>query len=171
MAGTYFLTLILPKIVGEPTRKSLIDIHWLISGNLVSTVSKLGGGRNGHLALTMNTEDYLYQTAHMFVPPHNPGDLPLQLMGTAQDQALGTERFQQNQALFWRCNAVDGGIKKKIIVAVQQVFLSPIMGQLIGFGQVTSLHMLQNIFRSYGAIDKINLEENAVNMMGPYDPA
>ena len=31
--------------------------------------------------------------------------------------------------------------------------------------------MLQNIFSSYRAINKIDLGENAVKMMGPYDPA
>ena len=30
--------------------------------------------------------------------------------------------------------------------------------------------MLQHLFTSYGGIDKIDLEENAVNMMEPYDP-
>ena len=41
----------------------------------------------------------------------------------------------------------------------------------MGFGNVTALDMLQHIFRSYGPTDKIYLEENAVKMMGPYDPA
>ena len=31
--------------------------------------------------------------------------------------------------------------------------------------------MLQNIFSSYGVIDEIDLERNAVKIMGPYDPA
>ena len=31
--------------------------------------------------------------------------------------------------------------------------------------------MLQHIFDRYGAIDQIDLEEIAVNMMVPYDPA
>ena len=31
--------------------------------------------------------------------------------------------------------------------------------------------MLQNLFSSYGRIEKIDLEENPVKMMGPYDPA
>ena len=30
--------------------------------------------------------------------------------------------------------------------------------------------MLQHLFASYGVIGEINLEENAVKMMGPYDP-
>ena len=31
--------------------------------------------------------------------------------------------------------------------------------------------MLQHLFTSYGAIDKIDLEENVVKIIGPYDPA
>ena len=37
-------------------------------------------------------------------------------------------------------------------------------------GQLTALDMLQDLFRSYGAIGKIDLKENAVNMMGTYEP-
>ena len=48
------------------------------------------------------------------------------------------------------------------------------MDQLTGFGQVTALDMLQNIFRYYRAIYTIYLKENAVNMMGhtsPWNPS
>ena len=55
-------------------------------------------------------------------------------------------------------------------MAVQPVFLSPLMDQLAGFGKVTALQMFQRLFSSYGAIDKINLEENEVKIMGPYNP-
>ena len=37
-------------------------------------------------------------------------------------------------------------------------------------GQVTALKMVQHIFTSYRVIDKIDLEENMVNMMGLYNP-
>ena len=52
-------------------------------------------------------------------------------------------------------------------MAVEQVLLPPLVDQLIGFGQVSALTMLQHIFSSSRAIDKIDLEENAVKMMGP----
>ena len=45
------------------------------------------------------------------------------------------------------------------------------MDQLTVFGQVTALNILQHIFRSYGAIEKINLEKNAFKMMDPYEPS
>ena len=92
------------------------------------------------------------------------------MMGTAQEQVLGNESFGQNQALLRRCTAVDGALKKQIAAEVQTVFLSPLVDQFTGFVQVTALQMIQNLFNSYGAIDKINLEENAVKIMGPYDP-
>ena len=67
---------------------------------------------------------------------------------------------------------MDRGLKKEqIFAAVQPVFLYPFVEQLTGFEQVSVLTMLYSLFASYGAIDEINLEENAVKMMGPYDPA
>ena len=55
-------------------------------------------------------------------------------------------------------------------MAVQPVFLSPLVNHLAGFWQVSALQMLQHLVNSYGAIDKINLKENVVKIMGPYDP-
>ena len=89
-------------------------------------------------------------------------------MGSAQEQALRTEKFQQNQALFLKYSAVDGAFINQIVIAVEPVFLSSLVDQLAGFGQVSALTMLQHLLSRYGAIDKIYLEENAVNMMGPY---
>ena len=42
---------------------------------------------------------------------------------------------------------------------------------MTGFGHFYALQMLQHSFRSYRVIDKMNLEEDAVKMMGPDDPA
>ena len=87
-----FLTPILPNIGREPTIEVLIKLHRLISGNMVSVALNLVGGRRGNLMLTTTVEDYMAQTGYAFVPPQNPFNYPL-TMGTAQDQALGTERF------------------------------------------------------------------------------
>ena len=84
-----FQTPVLPNIGGEPTRKVLIKIHLLISGNAAAVASNLGGVRHRHLALTMTAYEYMEQTGFVFAPPHNPGNY-LQSMGIAQEQALGT---------------------------------------------------------------------------------
>ena len=51
------------------------------------------------------------------------------------------------------------------------MLLFPLVGQLTGFGQVYNLIMLQHILLRYEKIDGIDLEENAIKIMGTYDPA
>ena len=89
-------------------------------------------------------------------------------MDPAQEQALVTESFRKNKSLLQFCTAVDGEIKKQIFTAVNPVFLSPLKDQLTGFCKFTALHMLQHLFSSYGYIEKIDLKENYINIMGPY---
>ena len=61
---------------------------------------------------------------------------------------------------------MDGALKNQIVTAVEPVFLSPLVDQLKGFGQVSALTMLQHLLSSYGVIDEIYLEENAVKTVG-----
>ena len=49
-------------------------------------------------------------------------------------------------------------------MAVQPLFLSLMVNQLIGFVQVSALYMLQHISASYWAIDKIDLKEKGVKL-------
>ena len=165
-----FPTPILPKINIEPTREGLINIHRLIGGNTEPVASNLRGGRPGHLTLMMTAGGCMEQTRFAFVPPQNPGNCP-QSMGSAQEQAPGTKKFQQNQAMFRKYTAVDGALKYHIVAAVEPVLLCPMVDQLTGFVQVSALIMMQHLFSSYEAIDNIDLEENAVKIMGPYNPA
>ena len=44
------------------------------------------------------------------------------------------------------------------------------MDQLPWYGKATAIKILKHFFSSYGEIDKINLAENAVNIMKPYKP-
>ena len=110
------------------------------------------------------------QTGFAFLPPHTPGNYP-QSMGRSQEQTLRTEKFRQNQLLFQKYTTVDGALKKQIVTAVEPVFLFSMVDQLTGFGQVSALTILQHLFVSYGAIAEFDLRENAVKMMGPYNPA
>ena len=66
---------------------------------------------------------------------------------------------------------MDGAIKKHIVTAVQPVFLSPLVDHFTGFGQATAIQTLHHLFNYYRATNEIYLEENAVKMMRPYDPA
>ena len=149
-----FLTPILPKIGGDPTREALINLHQLISGNAASMVSNLVGGHHRHLALTMTAEEYMEQTGYTFVPPHNPGNYP-PMMGTAQEQVLRTKRFRENQVIFRIYTAVGGSLKNQIVMVVKPVFLSPLVEQFIGFRHVSALVMLQSFSPPTGQYIKL----------------
>ena len=105
-----FLTPIFSKIDRETTREGLIDLHLLISGNATSVASNLGGGRHLHLALMMTASEYRIQTGFVFVPLHNPGGYP-QSTGNAK-------KFRQNQVFFRKYIAMDGALKKQIVMVV-----------------------------------------------------
>ena len=62
-------------------------------------------------------------------------------------------------------------MKKLIVAAVEPVFLFQLVDKLTGFRQVSSLTIIQHLLFSYEAINKIDLEENALKIMGPYNPA
>ena len=55
-------------------------------------------------------------------------------------------------------------------MAVEPVLLPPLVDQITRFEQVSTLTMLQHLFSSYDEIEKIDLEENYIKMIGPYDP-
>ena len=59
----------------------------------------------------MMDEEYMEQTGFDFVPPQNTSNYP-QSTGSAQEQALGTEKFRQNQAMFRKYTAVEKSLKK-----------------------------------------------------------
>ena len=88
-----------------------------------------------------------------------------------QEQALVNEKFRQNQAIFRKYTAMYGAIKRQIARAVEPVFLSPLLYQLTWFVKVLALTIIQHLFTRYRVIDKIDIEENMVKMMGPYNPA
>ena len=133
-------------------------------------VSNLRGDWHRHLVMTMTSTEYMEQSGFTFVPTHNPGKYS-QSVGSAQEQALGTEKFWKNQAVFRKYTAVDRALKNQIVTSVEPVFLYSLVYQLTGFGQVSALTMLHHLFSNNGAINKINLKENTVKMMGPYDLA
>ena len=102
----------------------------------MSVESNLGGGQHGNLDLTMTAEEYTEQTGFAFVPPYNPGDYP-QSMGIAQEQALGTETFRQNQVMFRKHTTVDKALKMQIVTAVEPVLLSPLVDNFTGSERCT----------------------------------
>jgi hypothetical protein len=68
-----FLHSSLPKVTGEPTCEDLKVIQRLLNNNAMSIASYEGGGRHGHLGITMTSEEYFAIAVNVFPVPANPG--------------------------------------------------------------------------------------------------
>ena len=166
---TDFLTPILPKINVEPTREGLIDLHWLVIENTVSVVPNLGGGRHRHIVLTMTAKEYRSQTG-FFCAAAQPWRLPIE-HGERPRTSAWKWKVPTKLSTIFQIYRHRRSLKNQIVTAVEQVFLSPLVDQLTGFGQMSTLTIIRHIFSIYRVINKIDLEENAVKMMGTYDPS
>ena len=90
------------------------------------------------------------------VTPHNPGDHP-PTMGNAEDQALATDHFRQNQALFRKYTAVDGTLKKLNHCSGGTSLPVPTSGPANMIRTSDCPYNAKNLFSSYRTIDEINL--------------
>jgi hypothetical protein len=63
----------LPKVAGEPTFEDLKVIRRLLNTTTMRVLSYVGGGRHGHLGISMTNEEYFAIAADVFPVPNNPG--------------------------------------------------------------------------------------------------
>ena len=134
---------ILPYIYGETTRESLIEIHRLISGNIV-----YGGVKLHKRPARPPRADYDPGGISGAEGPcvcafPQPLRLPLNY-GYLPRSSACNRKVSENQAIFQRCTAVNRVIKNKTVTEEQQVFLSPIMDQLTIIGKVMVLEIQGN---------------------------
>ena len=93
-----FPTPVLPRIIGEPNRQQIIEIHKLLCDNATA----VGPGQFGFLALTLNAVDYNNVTNQAFVPPVDPGPMPPPVtpLMNSQESALQMEMYKIQKAQF-----------------------------------------------------------------------
>eukprot|EP00978_Attheya_sp_CCMP212_P021255 scaffold61947_cov63-Attheya_sp.AAC.1 len=160
---------ILKQIHGVPMMKALVKMHKRLCENAAAVTSNLGGGNHGHLALLVTDKDYLEETKQTFIAPKNPGDDPPTAL-KPEDQPFVNDCYKRNQRVYEKYGNTDKALKKQIEATVEEDFLSTLHHELTGFNQVTALQMVTHLYTTYGDIDKVDIEDNQVAMMKPYNP-
>ena len=61
------------KIIGDPTYKAIKKLREAMYSNAAAISTTIGGGRNGHIGLIMDTSVYANITAFAYVRPADPG--------------------------------------------------------------------------------------------------
>jgi hypothetical protein len=138
----------IPPIHGEPDRITLIAMHKLLCANAASITTNLGGGNHGHLSLLMTAAEYLEETQKIFTPPTNPGEDPTTTKDP-NDQASENDRFKRHVRVFEKYQNTDKALKQQIEETIESDYLSSLHNELTGYSRVTSLQMLQHLYKTY----------------------
>jgi len=162
----------LDKIIGEPVFKDIEHLQDQCIRNASTLESRLGGGQHGLAGLAMFPAVYNLRSATPFARTPNPGDPPTVFPpGTTQDQQDAI-KSQYKMALknYECCQRMDLLLKNQIENAIEPIWLSGIHENTLGFGNRTTLDVLQYLFTTYGQIAPHEVQANVDAMNKAFDP-
>ena len=160
----------IPPIVGQPAFDTLQALKLLLSTNAASIVSHLGSGTLGLLWLTVSDLVYNTLSPTPFVPPPNPGPIPIiPANSTGVVVTSLTDTHNREAKLFHEYNNTDTALKQLLLGAVDDMFTRALKNRYIGYANVSTKELLAHLFTTYGQINGGDLRKNEEVMNTPYD--
>jgi hypothetical protein len=151
----------LAPIVGQPTYKTLAQLHLKFNSNAASIHSNLGNGQLGLLQLTLSADVYNTLSATPFISPTNPGE-SVTIPRNSSDSKITELNRSHNKAtaLFRQYNAADKALKQQIIGAVKDVFLRPLCSKYVEYQNSSTHDFLDHLYATYANISASDLLAN-----------
>jgi hypothetical protein len=154
---------ILTKIVNSQNNASIQGLQKVLYANAHAIHSTLGGGSNGHLALVMAPADYLLCTlviAFTTAPVH-AGNAPVHPDNATQHQITENNRqFSHDWHGFYFYTSVREELKKQLLNALPNCYLSILEDPIFGYADVTYPTMLSHLQTEYAQITNEDIELN-----------
>ena len=157
-------------IVGQPCYETIMPLKLSLSTNAASVNSHLGDGLLGLLWLTVT--DAVFNTLSLipFIPPLNPGPIPIIPAGATQFQITAlTDTHKRETVIFQEFNNTDKALKQQLLGAVDDMFTRALKNRYIGYANVTTKQLLAHLFSTYGNITSGDLRQNDIKMNTAYD--
>ena len=162
----------IPPIQGRPTHQSLQALTKLIYENAASVPSGIGGGNHGHLGVPMPQPTYNIVAGNPWVPPLNPGPVPVIPPGATQAMIAALERQHKEELRIWQLHRnVDAALKQQVQNAVPRMYIKALANQYTGFMGVTCAQLLTHLKTTYGRLTPTQLTENDKHFRQAYDPS
>jgi len=165
-----FLHPCLTPINGLPTNSALCLLTKEIYANVCAIPSTHGGGTHGHLGLVMTTVDYQTISAITFLLPAHPGDAPVVPAGADQLVANKIVRVFKAELAKLTLAATLRKELKKILTAVDRLYLAALDDDIFGFADTTVTNMLLHLHTTYGLITQSELESNWASIATLWTP-
>lgn len=139
--------------MGEPTFESIRDMHCLLTTNVASVPSGLGGGNHGHLGLALDRQGYFALTGAVFTKPNNPGPIPIFPPNVNAQQVQAIEH-QHKKALhiFTLCDVIEKELKQQLLKAFDTEYTRSLEAHIVGYLNVSVIQLVQHLYYTYGDI-------------------
>jgi hypothetical protein len=164
------------KILGLPTFETLKELKLALEANASSVTSNLGGGRHGYLGAVIDAQTYAIivgnnaaGAAQPFIIPTFPGVLPVVVGGNQAAREEELRVFNVASHAWREYNNVTNALRKQILGAVDETYLSPLKDDHTGYSGVTLQDMLEHLFTAYGVIQEHDLVLNEARLMESWD--
>jgi hypothetical protein len=157
-------------IVGQPTYKTIHELHLELNENTVKVNSNLGNGNLGYLGVTVEPAIYNTLSAQPFVAPPNPGAFALFPEGAQGPQIANIREICVDQTkAFNKYTAVCNAISAIIVKVIDPMYLATLCLPYIGLRTRTPMELLNHLYANYAKITPSDLDKNDVAMKQPCD--
>jgi hypothetical protein len=157
----------------QPTFTSILIAHVELNANVASIYSARGDGLQGHLALTIDENDYVERSLgnKPFLPPIAPPTFLIHSETSSDAQIAETNRQHKSRKeefiLFHNANTA---LRNLLIAAVPPIFLADQRNPMTGLGSKTVLQLLTYLHTTFGSISEKELEQNTARMQLQWNP-
>jgi hypothetical protein len=141
----------------EPTFASILIAHVKLNANAASIYSARGDGLQGHLALTIDANDYTKRSLgnKPFEPPTAPSAFPSHSESAPDAQIAETNcQHKAKKEDFILFHNADTALRNLLITAVPPIFLADQRDPMTGFGNKTVLQLLTYLHTTFGSISE-----------------
>lgn len=162
----------LGTVTQKPSYQSLLAVQKELNTNSASIDTSQGTGIHGLLVLTMSPDDFAEMTAPidneqriLHPPPANPGVLPVN--PTAAQERTHQDALYHHQVY----HSTDKALKKMLLVACLDIYISAIKHPRTGYANITTLQLLTHLWATYGEIKPEDLDANLITMATAWHPS
>jgi hypothetical protein len=156
-----------------PSHVSLLVLQRELNSNAMSVHSYAGGGRHGHLALTVTPLRYsvLVPTNTPFIAPTAPTVDPTITNNATGPQISEAIRNHQEQIrVFQRYHDTDRALLRALLEATPSTYIEALADPDVGFANVTTLDVLTHLLTTYGALTAADRDANLIRMQAAWSP-
>jgi hypothetical protein len=162
----------LTLIDGRPNPQSLKKLFSKVYNKAFAVKSQAGGGQFGHLGVVMPATQYIALDGTIaYVTPPDPGiQDPAPAAATAVQITQANHLYDSTVTHFEMHNNVCLELKRMILAAVGDKYVSTLQHPLLCYAQVTVEALLQHLIVTYSKITQEVLENNRSTISAEWNP-